>query len=253
MRAWHSRPWMLAVGLWLLVQSPAQADVWGFMDAQGNTHFSAERLDARYALYFYNPDAHQSDVIGQQKARDKLLNFFEKSPGYKKAQSIMQAAALEHGVEYELLQALVATESGFDAKVVSPRGAVGLMQLMPNTASEYGLSADNPEALVKQLLRPETNISVGARYLRDLLNKFPGRLDLALAAYNAGVSNVRQAGDKVPPFRETQAFVKTVMQLHVALQPVLLGANPHHLPIHNFRLKQSRALNPLTRLSALNP
>ena len=253
MVAWHLPSVALALGLWLLLQSPAQADVWAFMDADGHTLFSTERVDARYTLYFYNPDAHQSDVIDQQKARAKLLSFFEKSPGYKKVKPIMQAAALEHGVEYELLQALVATESGFDAKVVSPRGAVGLMQLMPLTASEYGLSVEQPKEAVKQLLRPETNIALGTRYLRDLLNKFPGRLDLALAAYNAGVGTVRQAGDKVPPYKETQVFVKTVMQLHAALRPVLLGANPHHLPIHNFRLKQSRALNPLTRLSALNP
>jgi soluble lytic murein transglycosylase-like protein len=165
----------------------------------------------------------------------------------------MQAAAQEHGVEYELLQALIATESGFDAKTISPRGAVGLMQLMPITASEYGLSVEKPNEAVKQLLRPQTNIDLGTRYLRDLINKFPGRLDLALAAYNAGVSTVRQAGDKVPPFKETQAFVKTVMQLHAALRPVLLGANPHHLPIHNFRLKQSRTLSTPTRLSTSNP
>lgn len=253
MQAWQPRCWMLAVSLWLLGQSPAQADVWAFMDDDGYTHFSTERVDARYTLYFYNPEVHQSDVISQQKERAKLLSFFEKSPGYQKAQPLMQAAALAHGVEYELLQALVATESGFDAKVVSPRGAVGLMQLMPITASEYGLPADPPQLSVKQLLQPETNIDVGTRYLRDLLQKFAGRIDLALAAYNAGVSTVRQAGDKVPPYKETQAFVKTVMQLHAALRPAMLGANPHHLPIHNFRLKQSRALHAPARLSALNP
>ena len=249
----HPPTWLLAVGLWLLAQSPAQADVWAFMDADGHTHFSAEQLDDRYELYFYNPDAHQTDAIQRQLAKDKLLRFFDQSPSYKEAQPLLQEAARKHRIGYELLLALVATESGFDATVASARGAVGLMQLMPKTAMNYGLRANNVDAAVTKLRDPKINIAVGTRYLRDMLNQFPGRLDLALAAYNAGIGSVRQAGDKVPPIRETRAFVKTVLNLHAALKPTDLGANPRHLPIHNYRLKHSRAKLAPQRLMASNP
>jgi soluble lytic murein transglycosylase-like protein len=131
----------------------------------------------------------------------------------------MLEASRAHDVDIELLQALIATESGFDAGAVSPRGAVGLMQIMPATAERYGITGDVNTPVGKKLADPRTNIKTGTRYLRYLLDLFPGRLELALAAYNAGEGAVQRAGNKIPNYPETQNYVKTVMQLYAMLKP----------------------------------
>ena len=117
---------------------------------------------------------------------------------------IIRAASSRHGVDSLLLAAVIEVESSFDPRAVSHRGAVGLMQVLPATA---GLSADD-------LADPTSNIDRGARYLHRLLERFGGDLELALAAYNAGPTNVRRYGG-VPPFSETQAYVEKVLRLYV--------------------------------------
>jgi Transglycosylase SLT domain len=114
---------------------------------------------------------------------------------------------------------LIATESGFDVNAVSPKGAVGLMQLMPPTAQRYGVSGDAKTPIEKKLTDPQINIQAGSRYLRDLIKMFPGQLELALAAYNAGEGAVQRYGNKIPPFKETQNYVVTVMQIYNQLKP----------------------------------
>jgi soluble lytic murein transglycosylase-like protein len=221
--------WALALGL-LLWQSRALADVWGFVDEKGVTHFAAERLDERYELYFASREgldkgARRKETVDAprpatvQQAPAKLLAFFDVSPNYKQVKHLLREAASEHQIDYELLQALIATESGFDAQAVSPRGAVGLMQLMPVTARHYGVVGDKKNPISKKLTDPRTNIRAGTLYLRDMISRFPGRLELALAAYNAGLKAVRRAGNRVPRIQETQNFVKTVLQLYAALKP----------------------------------
>jgi hypothetical protein len=97
------------------------------------------------------------------------------------------------------------------------------MQLMPGTAARYGVPTDKkPHVGITQqqkLFDAQTNIGAGSRYLRDLLNLFNGKLDLALAAYNAGEGAVQRAGNKIPNYPETQNYVKTVMQMYAALKP----------------------------------
>ncbi len=105
-----------------------------------------------------------------------------------------------------LIAAVVEAESGFDPYAVSVDGALGLMQVMPSTADLLG--ADDP-------LDPAVNVDVGTRYLRQLLSRFGGDLELALAAYNAGPGNVLRFGG-VPPFPETQAYVDRVLDRYVA-------------------------------------
>jgi soluble lytic murein transglycosylase-like protein len=122
-----------------------------------------------------------------------------------------------------LLQALIAAESGFDAQAVSPKGAVGLMQLMAPTAARYGVKSDRRSSIAQKLTDPAINLSAGTRYLRDLMAMFPGRLDLALAAYNAGEGAVQRAGNKIPNYPETQNYVKTVLQLYAFLKPPVLA------------------------------
>lgn len=204
----------------------AQADVWVWVDEQGHSHFAAEQVDARYSLFYRAPvqattPGTDAPVAPAAPGLDpKLAEFFESSPRYRKIQPLLKEAAARYRVDYELLQALVATESGFDADAVSPKGAIGLMQVMPDTARRFGLDGDRRRSLESKLTDPKTNISLGTRYLRLLIDMFPGKLDLALASYNAGEGAVQRAGNKVPNFKETQNYVATVGELYTALKPV---------------------------------
>ncbi len=212
----------------VLPATPARADIWGYVDAQGISHFSAERLDERYELFFRDRTSFESagyrgrraeNASGVAAAPPKLLAYFEVSPNYKAVRHLLREAALTHGIDYELLQALIATESGFNAQAVSPKGAVGLMQLVVPTAERYGVKADKNAPIQKKLTDPKTNIKAGSSYLRDLIKLFPGQLELALAAYNAGEGAVLRAGNRIPNYPETQNYVKTVMQLYTHLKP----------------------------------
>ena len=156
---------------------------------------------------------------GNAYAPPKLLAYFDVSPNYKAVKHLLREASAMHGIDYELLQALIATESGFDAQAVSPKGAVGLMQLMPATASRFGVRADAKRSLEQKLADPAVNVPAGTRYLRYLLDLFPGRMDLALAAYNAGEGAVQRAGNQIPAFKETQNYVRTVLALYHQLKP----------------------------------
>ena len=127
-------------------------------------------------------------------------------------------AAQDTGLDAALLEALAGVESNFNSRVVSRFGAIGLMQIMPVTAGAMGL-AGNRQAMRRQLLDPQTNVLTAARHLRQLLGQFAGDLEVALAAYNAGVGNVLKAGGRVPPNRETPLFVQRVMARYAQLRP----------------------------------
>ena len=117
---------------------------------------------------------------------------------------LIQRTAQSYGVDYALVKAVVHAESSFNPAAVSRKGAHGLMQLMPATAERYG---------VLDLIDPEANVTGGVRYLRDLLEMFDQDTRLAVAAYNAGENAVLRYSD-VPPFNETQHFVRKVLRLH---------------------------------------
>ena len=217
-------------GVLLILNNFAHADIWGYVDERGTAHFAAEQVDKRYSLFFRGegefgsrrdvPAASAAPSAAQAGAAARLLSLFDVSPTYKKLGIHLQEASRTHGVDYALLQALIATESGFDPVAVSPKGAVGLMQLMPDTARRYGVAGDSKNPVEKKLTDPRTNIKAGTRYLSYLLDLFPGQLELALAAYNAGEGAVQRAGNKIPNYKETQNYVKTVMQLYAVLQPI---------------------------------
>jgi len=132
-------------------------------------------------------------------------------------QGEINSAARGSGLDPALILSVVMEESGGDAAARSSKGAQGLMQLMPATARELGVS--NP-------LNPAQNLHGGARYLADMLEKFAGRLDVALAAYNAGPGAVDRRGGNVPDFPETQRYVKRVMDRYEQLG----GGTPLALP-----------------------
>jgi soluble lytic murein transglycosylase-like protein len=137
----------------------------------------------------------------------------------------IQDAAKAHGVDPHLLQAVVKVESNFDTYVVSRAGAVGLMQIMPATAVGFIGLRGTRQSLRQQLQDPAINVHAGALYLRSLMDTFSQRLDLALAAYNAGSGNVRKAGNRVPPNGETPRFVKKVSELYASIKAAALTAD----------------------------
>jgi hypothetical protein len=142
----------------------------------------------RHSLLLEGPDL---------EARRKFLNDFPFG-------NAMAVAAERHEVDCLLLAAVVQTESRFRPTAVSPRGAVGLMQVLPATGEMYG---------VQNLSDPHVNLDVGSRYLHQLLKDYDGNLEMALAAYNAGPATVDRYG-RVPPYRETQDYVKRVLRLY---------------------------------------
>jgi soluble lytic murein transglycosylase-like protein len=219
--------WLAAAAALALALAPmARADVWGYVDAKGVTRFASEKVDERYELFFRGRESatgrsgpDMPRAVAVPTAAPKLIAFFEVSPDYKQVQHHLRAASRAHGVDIELLKALIAAESGFDASAVSPKGAVGLMQIMPATAQRWGVKGDPKTSIEEKLADPAVNIKAGTRYLRYLLDRFRGNLELALAAYNAGEGSVIRAGRQVPNFRETQNYVQTVLQLYEMLKP----------------------------------
>ena len=119
-------------------------------------------------------------------------------------ETLVNEAARRHRIRADLLHAIIEVESAYDPSAVSPAGAVGLMQLMPATAARYGV-ADSTD--------PSQNIAGGAAYLRDLQAQFGGNLRLVLAAYNAGEDAVERFQRQVPPYAETRAYVRRVVEL----------------------------------------
>jgi soluble lytic murein transglycosylase-like protein len=233
----------LAAAALLALPQRAAADVWGFIDAKGVAHFANEKLDERYELFYRGGESFntaQGAAAAEARAElprpvavpasaRKLATYFDVSPSFKAVRHHIREASAANNIDFELIQALIATESGFDADAVSPKGAVGLMQLMPATAQRYGVSGDGKTPVHKKLIDPRTNIRAGARYLGDLIAMFPGQLELALAAYNAGEGAVQRAGNRIPNFKETQNYVKTVMQLYALLKPTH-SADPRRTP-----------------------
>src|SRR5579871_4648263 len=119
------------------------------------------------------------------------------------AEALVKEAAERHRIDPALIRAVIETESGWNAAAVSRKGAVGLMQLVPSTAQRFG---------VKDLFSPKQNVDAGVRYLKALLERYNGNLELALAAYNAGEGAVDRARG-VPAFRETRNYVQRVQSL----------------------------------------
>jgi len=116
---------------------------------------------------------------------------------------LISSAARKAALDPALVHAVIFVESRYQAAARSPKGAIGLMQVLPETAARYGV-ADPAKS-------PEANVKAGTLYLQDLMQLFDGRLELALAAYNAGENAVLRYGHRVPPYPETQSYVPAVL------------------------------------------
>jgi len=123
-------------------------------------------------------------------------------PSSPEVRRVIDEVAVQVGISADLLHAVIATESRYNVRALSPRGAIGLMQLLPATAKRFG--ALDPYA-------PQDNVLAGAQYLKWLMTMFRDDLELVLAAYNAGEQAVVKAGGRIPPFAETQAYVPRVL------------------------------------------
>ncbi len=177
----------------------ARADIFGYTDEAGTLVLSDSKQDERYALLLRTEvAANPTLAVSVSGARINWENQRRLAP-------LVAETARTYDLEEPLLHALISTESGYDPRAVSPKGAVGLMQLMPDTARRYGATNLND---------PAQNLRAGARYLRDLLRQFDNNLQLALAAYNAGEGAVLRHGRRIPPYRETIQYVPRVLALY---------------------------------------
>ena len=179
----------------------ARADIFAFRDENGTIHYSNVPDNPRYKLMVRAPLADAGRKVDAQRA----ATWLARAGDYD---AMIERAAREATIHPALVRAVIVVESGFNPRAISLKGALGLMQLLPETARRYGAF---------NALDPAQNILAGTRYLADLLARFDSNLELALAAYNAGEAAVRRYGGRVPPYRETRAYIPSVLQVYRAL------------------------------------
>lgn len=177
----------------LLISNEVLGDIYKFVDTNGRTYYTDKPKNSLY----------------KRIIRTRPINYAAALPfvgvNKKRFADLIAEAANRHQVDVRLLHAVIQAESAYDASAISSAGAVGLMQLMPDTARRYGVINRND---------PVQNIDGGTHYLKDLLRMFDSNLNLAVAAYNAGEGAVMRYNNSIPPYPETQNYVKTVMSLY---------------------------------------
>ncbi len=183
----------------------ALADLYGYVDESGRTHISDQKLNERYQLFQRAATAPATPAapVASAQATATLDQPLPKinSAVRKKYAPLVNRVAQRYKVEAALIHAVISAESAYDPRAVSPRGASGLMQLMPDTAGQYG---------VANIYDPRENVIAGTKHLRYLMKVFDNDIELALAAYNAGHNTVLKYG-AIPPFPETRNYVPRVL------------------------------------------
>lgn len=190
---------LLAGALILAVAAPsAEADVWKFVDRNGVVHLSDRPMGPGSELLVRGKKRVKNGATAAKRAR----RF--QADNEKRFTHLIDRVSRELSLDRNLIHAVVRVESAFDPQAVSRAGAVGLMQLMPQTAERYG---------VRDSRNPTQNIYAGVLHLRTLIQQF-NDVVLALAAYNAGENAVISYGYKVPPYPETQNYVRKVLAFY---------------------------------------
>ncbi|MFQ5665888.1 MAG: lytic transglycosylase domain-containing protein [Candidatus Binatia bacterium] len=191
MRRWQQLWWfgsLLCVAVWV---APLRADMYMYRDAHGVLHFSNAPSAPQY--HYYLPDTASWNMAGLGAIGGVRRRAYDK---------IIREAARRHGLDVALVKAVIRAESDFVPRAVSPKGALGLMQLMPATARRRN---------VWRVFEPRQNVEGGVSHLRYLLDRYGGNLRLALAAYNAGEQAVDKYGG-VPPYPETWQYLTRVLR-----------------------------------------
>ena len=213
------------IPMMLVLSGSVQADIYAFVDSKGVRHLSNVPNDPRYKLVMRTPTYRKESAKPSSSyaplnlygpghtlitptpppgtARPARLPRTAESNRQRLAADIHRIAA-QHRLDPALMHAVIHAESAYNPQAVSPKGATGLMQLMPATAARFGVSNSYD---------PVANMNGGARYLRWLLDQFQDTR-LAVAAYNAGEGAVQRYGNQIPPFPETQTYVVRVLNLY---------------------------------------
>ncbi|MFN7980765.1 MAG: lytic transglycosylase domain-containing protein [Vicinamibacterales bacterium] len=173
---------------------PARAQIYTWVDANGSMVLSNVPQGTNLGIPAY-------DVPAATRLRTTRAVEPTRSRSYD---DLIETHASRNGVRSDLVRAVIQVESAFNARAVSNKGAMGLMQLMPATARQFG---------VRNAFDPAENVRGGVAYLRQLLDKYSGNERLALAAYNAGPGNVDKFGQTVPPFQETRDYVTRIRNI----------------------------------------
>ena len=178
---------------------PARAQIYTWRDPNGNLVLSDKPREGAVARTFAVP-----------KADSLRATRFVASDRARAYDSLIDEHARLNSLRPSLVRAVIQVESAFNPRAVSPKGAVGLMQLMPATARQFS---------VGNAFDPEENVRAGTKYLRQLLDRYDGNEQLALAAYNAGPGAVDKHGQSVPPYRETRSYVSRISEMAGASTP----------------------------------
>ncbi len=236
------------IAILLYLPLSAGSDIYQYVDEQGVLHFTNVGGGKNHKKITVEPKRIEiprpSSAVGSRP--EDGVSSAAVPASYS---DIINSACDKHGVDPALVHAIVKVESDFDAYAVSRKGAMGLMQLMPQTAVDLN---------VRNSFSPAENIYGGVRYLRYLLDRYEGNISLALAAYNSGETSVKKWGT-IPPFRETQQYVKKILRIYngTGKDPaprytiyvgygndgtMVLTDNPSNHPAKNFKRTARKAL-----------
>lgn len=183
------RIFSLALVVLLVVVLPVRADIYRYIDENGVMHFTNAPTSSIYKFSIY------------LKEKPKVIQRYSSSEKYD---GLISDASERYGVSFPLLKAIIKAESDFDPHAVSKKGAAGLMQIMPENFKPLG---------IRDPFDPWQNINAGARYFKQMYDRFKGKLTLSLAAYNAGPTVVDHY-KTIPPYEETEEYVRRVMKYY---------------------------------------
>ena len=181
---------ILGLSLFASGVSVSFADIYKYTAPDGRVYYTDQ------------PEHRYYKRIIRTKPRGYTQAFNHLKKNRAKYDSIIAKAASRHQLDEKLLHAVIKAESAYQAQAISSAGAVGLMQLMPETAKRYGVTNRSD---------PEQNVNAGTQYLKDLLEMFDSNLSLAIAAYNAGENAVKKYNNSIPPYPETRNYVNQVL------------------------------------------